>query len=153
MKTNFEKVREFHLAFGLPIAKVPTYISLEREDLRNGFVLEEFIELLEAQGYPSSVSDLINMVWNQIKKYDKEIPCDLVAVADALTDILYFVYGTALEYGIDIDACFQEVHRSNMSKLTKDGKVLYREDGKVLKSDQYSPPFLSPIIYGDSDEN
>ena len=63
---------------------------------------------------------------------------DLVAIADALADIAYVVYGTALTYGIDLDSALREVHRSNMSKLGNDGKPLIRDDGKVLKSERYS---------------
>ena len=64
---------------------------------------------------------------------------DLAGVADALADIVYVVYGTALTYGIDLDAVLREVHRSNMSKLGSDGKPLIREDGKVLKSEKHFP--------------
>jgi predicted HAD superfamily Cof-like phosphohydrolase len=71
---------------------------------------------------------------------------DLVAIADALADIAYVVYGTALTYGIDLDSVLREVHRSNMSKLGADGKPLIRQDGKVLKSDRYRPPDIGPIV-------
>src|SRR6266851_3460924 len=65
---------------------------------------------------------------------------DLVGIADALADIAYVVYGTALTYGIDLNAVLWEVDQSNMSKLDGDGKPLMRDDGKVLKSDRYFPP-------------
>jgi predicted HAD superfamily Cof-like phosphohydrolase len=71
---------------------------------------------------------------------------DLVAIADALADITYVVYGTALTYGIDLDSVLREVHRSNMSKLGRDGKPLMREDGKVLKSDRYFPPDIESAL-------
>jgi predicted HAD superfamily Cof-like phosphohydrolase len=71
---------------------------------------------------------------------------DLVEVADALTDILYVVYGMAHAYGIPIDECFEEVHRSNMSKLGEDGKPVYREDGKVIKGPNYSKPDLKKVL-------
>jgi predicted HAD superfamily Cof-like phosphohydrolase len=71
---------------------------------------------------------------------------DLVAIADALADIAYVVYGTALTYGIDLDSVLREVHRSNMSKLDPDGKPLMREDGKVLKSDRYFPPDIESAL-------
>src|SRR6266568_803166 len=73
---------------------------------------------------------------------------DLVGIADALADIVYVVYGTALTYGIDLDAVLREVHRSNMSKLGRDGKPLIRDDGKVLKSDQYFPPDVVAALGG-----
>ena len=71
---------------------------------------------------------------------------DLTGVAEALTDIVYVAYGTALTYGIDLDAIFYEVHRSNMSKLDSDGKPLIRDDGKVLKSERYFPPDIESIL-------
>jgi predicted HAD superfamily Cof-like phosphohydrolase len=71
---------------------------------------------------------------------------DLVAIADALADIAYVVYGTALTYGIDLDSALREVHRSNMSKLGNDGKPLIRDDGKVLKSERYFPPDMASVL-------
>ena len=71
---------------------------------------------------------------------------DIVGVADALTDILYVTYGAGHAFGINLDKCFTEVQRSNMSKLGEDGKPIYREDGKVLKGPKYSPPDLKSII-------
>jgi NTP pyrophosphatase (non-canonical NTP hydrolase) len=71
---------------------------------------------------------------------------DLVGIADALADIVYVVYGTALTYGIDLDAVLREVHRSNMSKLGRDGEPLIREDGKVLKSETYFPPDIASVL-------
>ena len=67
-------------------------------------------------------------------------------VADALCDILYVTYGMAHACGIDIDECFREVHVSNMSKLGEDGEPMYREDGKVIKSDRYQPPKLTDLV-------
>jgi len=71
---------------------------------------------------------------------------DLVGIADALGDIVYVVYGTALTYGIDLDAVMREVHRSNMSKLGRDGKPIIRDDGKVIKSEQYSPSDVAAVL-------
>ena len=65
---------------------------------------------------------------------------DTAAAADALADLVYVVYGMALETGIDLAAVLAEVQRSNMSKLGPDGRPVYREDGKVLKSPGYIPP-------------
>ena len=62
------------------------------------------------------------------------------------------MYGAAHTFGIDIEACFREVQRSNMSKLGADGKPMYREDGKVLKGPKYSEPNLKSILYGDEDD-
>lgn len=71
---------------------------------------------------------------------------DLVAIADALADVVYVAYGTAVTYGIDLDMVLSEVHRSNMSKLDKRGQPLIREDGKVIKSDQYFPPDITAVL-------
>ena len=73
---------------------------------------------------------------------------DLVEVADALTDLLYVVYGAGHAFGIDLDECFKEVHRSNLSKLGEDFKPIKREDGKVLKPNTYSPPDLKFVLAG-----
>ena len=73
---------------------------------------------------------------------------DIVEIADALTDILYVVYGAGHAFGIDLDECYQEVHRSNMSKLGADGKPIYREDGKILKGPDYFHPNLTSLLKG-----
>jgi predicted HAD superfamily Cof-like phosphohydrolase len=70
----------------------------------------------------------------------------LLEVADALTDILYVVYGAGHAFGIDLDDCFHEVHRSNMTKLGEDGRPMYREDGKVMKGPNYEEPDLDQFI-------
>jgi predicted HAD superfamily Cof-like phosphohydrolase len=123
-KTNFRKVREFMESFGQEVKASPEFPSDEIVSLRTSLIEEELNELKEAV---------------QQK--------DIVEVADALTDLLYVVYGAGLAYGIDLDDCFREVHVSNMSKLGPDGKPIYREDGKVMKSDQYKPPKLRPILF------
>jgi predicted HAD superfamily Cof-like phosphohydrolase len=71
---------------------------------------------------------------------------DIVEVADALGDLLYVVYGAALEWGIPLDAVFTEIHRSNMTKVWPDGTVHYREDGKVLKPPSYSPANIAAVL-------
>jgi predicted HAD superfamily Cof-like phosphohydrolase len=111
-------VAEFHGAFNLPMRNMPTAeIDGCLAKLRVALLEEEVSEFVAAS--------------------EKG---DLVGIADALADIVYVVYGTALTYGIDLDAVLHEVHQSNMSKLGRDGKPLIRDDGKVLKSDQYIPP-------------
>tara|TARA_B100000686_G_C16663967_1_gene902576 strand:+ start:345 stop:713 length:369 start_codon:yes stop_codon:yes gene_type:complete len=71
---------------------------------------------------------------------------DIVEVADALTDILYVCYGAGHAFGIDLDKCFAEVQRSNMSKLGVDGKPIYNENGKVMKGPNYSKPNLKQFL-------
>lgn len=121
--SNLDLVRDFHTAFDIPILPAPTFPSDERIEMRLRILDEERGELSEA------IADR-----------------DLVEVADALTDMAYLVYGTALEFGIDLNPCFREVHRSNMSKLGHDGKPILREDGKVMKGPNYSRPVLAPLL-------
>lgn len=123
MATHFEQCAEFMRAFGQEVYNHPSIRDKETQELRYELIREEVQELREG--------------------LDKD---DLVEVADALTDILYVVYGAGHAFGLDLDACFNEVHRSNMSKLNEDGSVKKRADGKVLKGPNYSPPNLVPII-------
>ncbi len=73
---------------------------------------------------------------------------DIVEIADALGDILYIAFGSLLKHGLQykIDEVFDEIHRSNMSKLDKDGQPIFREDGKVLKSELYFRPDIKKIL-------
>ena len=88
--------------------------------------------------------DLIEEELNELKEAIKNN--DLVEVADALTDILYVTYGAGHSFGVDLDKCFDEVQRSNMSKLGEDGNPIYNESGKVMKGPNYSAPDLKKII-------
>ena len=121
--TNFEKVGLFMKTFG---QEVKTNSSLSNEkinSLRISLISEELDELKKA------ISDN-----------------DIVEVADALTDILYVTYGAGHAFGIDLDKCFDEVQRSNMSKLGEDGKPIYNEHGKVMKGPKYFQPNLGKFI-------
>ncbi len=121
--TPFELVGDFMEVFGQQVNCEPTLRDRETQDLRIDLISEELEELQLA-------------ITNN----------DIVEVADALTDILYVVYGAGHAFGIDLDECFMEVHESNMSKLGEDGKPIYREDGKVLKGPGYFPPNLQEIV-------
>jgi predicted HAD superfamily Cof-like phosphohydrolase len=123
MQHPYDAVDEFHAAFNLPRAETPILPDTSTRELRKNLLREEFEEYLAA-----------------------EADNDLVEVADALADIIYIACGTAVAYGIPLDLVFAEVHRSNMSKLGDDGKPIYREDGKVLKGPNYSPPTIIPIL-------
>lgn len=117
-------VAEFHRAFNLPVRETPgTGIADAVANLRVALLEEEVGEFVAAS--------------------EKR---DLVGIADALADIVYVVYGTALTYGIDLDSVLDEVHRSNMSKLGRDGKPILRDDGKVMKSEQYFPPDVAAVL-------
>jgi predicted HAD superfamily Cof-like phosphohydrolase len=125
--SNFEYVGVFMHTFGQEVKYQAEFPSKDICKLRVELIAEELGELKEA-----------------IR--DK----DIVEVADALTDLLYVVYGAGHAFGIDLDKCFNEVHRSNMSKLGLDGKPIYREDGKVLKGQNYFDPDLITIVQGDN---
>ena len=88
--------------------------------------------------------DLIKEELNELEQAMKSK--DLKEIADALTDILYVTYGAGFAYGIDLDKCFEEVQRANMSKLGKDGKPIFNEKGKVMKWPNYSEPNLKQFV-------
>ena len=71
---------------------------------------------------------------------------DMIQIADALTDLLYVVFGAGHSFGLDLDECFEEVHRSNMSKLGENVRPIHREDGKVMKGPGYFEPDLEGIL-------
>ena len=121
--TSFELVGDFMEAFGQDVNIEPTWPDFSTRELRLELIQEEVDELGEAMAQR-----------------------DMVGIADALTDILYVVYGTGHSYGIDLDECFQEVHSSNMSKLGEDGKPIRRDDGKILKGPNYFEPDLESIL-------
>ena len=126
LKTNFQRVKEFMESFGQEVKSKPEWPDSETMELRIDLIEEELGEFKDA-----------------IVDGDGT----LVDVADALSDLLYVVYGAGHSFGIDLDDCFAEVHRSNMSKLGEDGKPIYREDGKVLKGPNFSEPDLTSILY------
>lgn len=124
--TNFKKVEEFHKAFKLDQQKLSLTNLLK---LRRNLIKEESEEVsVEFSNL------LIDVACPDYEKLLKE-----------LVDLLYVVYGTAVSLNLDIDAAFNEVHRSNMSKLDDDGNPIFREDGKVLKSKNYVPANLKKI--------
>jgi predicted HAD superfamily Cof-like phosphohydrolase len=119
MRSEQNKVKDFHAAFDIPIIGKPTIPNKDVKMRRISLINEECSELFAA------------MHWE-----------DLVSIADGIADLLYVVLGTAVEYGIDIEPIFNEVHRSNMTKFggTK------REDGKWLKPETYSPANIKRLI-------
>jgi predicted HAD superfamily Cof-like phosphohydrolase len=117
-------VIDFHRAFGLPVRLVPSAdVGDQVAGLRVRLQREEVNELSDATA-------------------DRNI----VAIADALADIVYVAYGTAVTYGIDLDAVLAEVHRANMSKLGADDRPVLRADGKVLKSARYRAPDVAGVL-------
>ena len=121
--TNFQKVKTFMETFGQVVKTQPSFASQKINVLRYDLIKEELAELKQA--------------------IDSQ---DILEVADALTDILYVTYGAGHAFGIDLDACFNEVQNSNMSKLGSDGKPIYNESGKVMKGPNYFKPNLSKFI-------
>ena len=121
--TNFEKVGDFMEAFGQEVLYIPTMPDFNLSALRLDLIEEEVQELRDGLGKKS-----------------------MLEIADALTDILYVVYGAGHAFGIDLDDCFHEVHSSNMTKLGADGRPLYREDGKVMKGPNYREPDLTKFV-------
>ena len=122
--TNFEKVRLFMTTFGQEVKKKSGLSSDKINNLRINLIEEELIELKDA-------------VNNK----------DISEVADALTDILYVTYGAGHAFGINLDDCFEEVQKSNMSKLGDDGKPIYNELGKVMKGPKYFKPNLNKFLF------
>tara|TARA_Y100000816_G_scaffold265340_1_gene225110 strand:- start:80 stop:451 length:372 start_codon:yes stop_codon:yes gene_type:complete len=122
--TNFEKVRLFMTTFGQEVKNKASLSSENINNLRINLIEEELNEFKEA-----------------VKKKD------LKEAADALTDILYVTYGAGHAFGINLDKCFEEVQKSNMSKLGDDGKPIYDEKGKVMKGPKYFKPDLKKYLY------
>ncbi len=121
--SNFTDVRIFMETFGQIVVTKPQFPDNKTMQLRYDLIKEELDELKQAMK-------------------DK----NLKEIADALTDILYVTYGAGFAYGIDLDKCFKEVQRSNMSKLGADGKPIYNEKGKVMKGPSYSEPNLKQFV-------
>ena len=121
--TNFQKVKNFMETFGQEVKSRPSLSSDKINNLRYNLIKEELDEFKQA------LEDN-----------------NLLEVADALTDILYVTYGAGHAFGINLDACFDEVQNSNMSKLGNDGKPIYNDQGKVLKGPNYFKPDLSKFI-------
>ena len=119
------KVREFHEVFDHPVRDVPQAIPFEEWDLRAELIFEELKEYEEAAQEG-----------------------DVVEIADALGDLLYVVFGTAVAHGIDLEPVFREIHRSNMSKLDENGEPVPHPavPGKIGKSSRYTPPHLEEIL-------
>ena len=125
----YNDVKDFHIAFGQRVGQSPLIPEDYNErDLRINLLEEEFKEYMNAE--------------------EKN---DITEIADALADIIYIACGTAVSYGIPLDKLFAEVHRSNMAKLV-DGKPLYREDGKVMKPEGWTPPDVEGVLKKSHDE-
>jgi predicted HAD superfamily Cof-like phosphohydrolase len=126
MQKQLEAVKLFHTTYGLGVSEnMKADLGTQKNNLRFELMKEENEEYLEA-------------LQNN----------DIVEIADALGDMLYILCGTILEHGLQhkIEAVFDEIQRSNMSKLGEDGKPIYREDGKVMKGPNYFKPNFEAIL-------
>ena len=121
--SNFSSVKIFMEKFGQRVRTKPQFPDEKTMQLRLNLIKEELSELEDA------------MKTKNLKE-----------IADALTDILYVTYGAGYAYGINLDKCFEEVQRANMSKLGEDGKPIFNEHGKVMKGPYYFKPNLSKFI-------
>ena len=121
--SNFNKVKAFMNTYGQDVKEKAEFPENKIVQLRIDLIEEELNELKEA-----------------IKNKD------IVEVADALTDILYVTYGAGHSFGVNLDQCFNEVQRSNMSKLGEDGNPIYNDSGKVMKGPNYFAPNLKKIV-------
>ncbi len=130
MSKLYEKIRsveEFHDVFKIGNASEITLVNERDYTLRYNLIKEENEEYLEA--------------------------CkngDIIEIADALGDQLYILFGTILKHGLQhkIEEVYDEIHRSNMSKLDEKGQPIYREDGKILKSNLYFRPNIKSVLNG-----
>ena len=121
--SNFTDVKTFMETFGQIVKTKPQIPDEKTMQLRYDLIKEELAELEQAMK-------------------DK----NLKEIADALTDILYVTYGAGFAYGVNLDKCFKEVQRANMSKLGADGKPIYNEKGKVMKGPNYLEPNLKQFV-------
>ena len=128
MRQQLAQVLQFHEAFGVHIEHQPTACLPEALTTMRATLMEE-----EFDEYRAACTN-----------------GDVVEIADALTDMLYVVFGTIITQGLQDVAVelFDEVHRSNMSKLDENGQPVLREDGKVLKPERFSHPDLASILSG-----
>ena len=121
--SNFDDVKTFMKTFGQEVKNRPEFPSDKIIQLRYDLIKEELDEFEKA------------IKTNNLKE-----------VADALTDILYVAYGAGHSFGINLDKCFAEVQKSNMSKLDKDGKPIYNDKGKVMKGPNFFEPNLKQFV-------
>ena len=129
MKKQLQQLWNFQSAYNSTRNTSPTFLSPDEYQLRYRLGKEELDEYLEAC------------------KDD-----DLIEVADALADQLYILLGTMISHGMGsvMEGIFDDVHRSNMSKLGEDGKPIYRDDGKILKGPNFSKPSIAKYLSGNA---
>jgi predicted HAD superfamily Cof-like phosphohydrolase len=127
-----QDVLAFHQTFALHIQETPSLCDISDS------LIQLRADLLEEE-----VGEFVDAARSR----------DIVGLADALADIVYVAYGSAITFGIDLDAVVREVHRSNMTKLGPNGEVLRRSDGKVIKSELYTPPDVVGVLNSSRSRN
>jgi len=151
MTDTLKLVEEFHTKFGHPVESELKIPDIKIIKLRLELILEEFIELVDANlkgvDDPSLIQGLLDCK-KLISYLEKEhFEVDLIEVADALGDIKYVIDGTALVYGIPLNEISNEIHKSNMSKLNPEtGKAIYSLNGKILKGSDYFKPDIKKVL-------
>lgn len=154
-KTDFQMVKQFCEKFGHISADAPQRPPEAVHKLRMRLMLEEMQEVIDSMTV-SGQFKIVEIMKNNIfiaRQMIDFIPEESLAnfsmesLAKELADLLYVVHGTAAAFGIDMDRVFEEVHLSNMSKLDENGSPIYNEDGKVMKSENYTAPDMSIIWY------
>jgi predicted HAD superfamily Cof-like phosphohydrolase len=126
MSNMYQDVKDFQTAVGQNIGVKPELPDPAERELRLRLLKEEYEEYIQG-----------------------ECKNDVENIAKELADIIYIVCGTAASYGIPLDRVFDEVHKSNLSKLGEDGKPLRREDGKILKPQGWKPPDIKSILWSE----
>jgi len=164
---HMQQVIGFHSTYGVPTSGLSNpdpkfeHMSDERVGLRLGLISEEFAELFEKgfgitveSKYVVEADGTTRVFTDHGMKTGKALDAahragqvrNGVEVADALGDLIYVIYGFALEMGYDLRAVVEEIHASNLTKLGADGKPIYRDDGKVLKGPNYREPNLPAVL-------
>lgn len=137
-------VGEFHQTYSVPVAEDGADVDRDRIHLRMALIAEEFAELVAAV-YGPTAEKIVTRAFTRAVAADDGAR-DTVGAADALGDLVYVIYGMALETGIPLNAVLNEIQASNLSKLGEDGEPIYREDGKVLKGPGYFPPDVAGAL-------
>lgn len=162
------QVMGFHDLYNVPMQPFQnqdeefSHMDDARVGLRLGFIVEEFKELfMDGFGIEAQITFEVQRHGTPVATFNEHAMGKGLAltrakqagnrrngeqVADALADLIYFIYGFAIEMGYDLRAVMQEVHGSNLTKLGEDGKPIYREDGKVLKGPNYMKPNIRAAL-------
>lgn len=136
MLSVFDAVKEFHERFNVAIDNPFTGDLI---DLRSKLMYEELNEV-DSELYPSEI------IPTDRGPLEVELPVNKKKLTKELADLIYVTVGTAISFGLPLEAVFNEVHRSNLSKLGEDGRPIYREDGKVLKGPNYQEAQLDQFF-------